>query len=290
MIEPMLCKPAKPFDSEEYIFEPKMDGIRCIGMTDSSARLFSRSGRDITVQFPEIALPAGSMILDGELVCLNGGGIPSFNHIQHRITRSAVPKLIAERYPVQYYVFDILEYNGENLMSMTLLDRKRVLDAIPDMPRIIKVQSVIGSGISSFNTFTAAGWEGVVGKHIRSLYVPGARSKHWLKSKGFHEDSFQVCGITAGEGNREGKIGALVLGRVIGTRMIHVGEAGSGLTQDDLDSLSKRLHVGSCPFLQEPDVDKLTCWTIPDLVVEVQYLEISAAGKLRNPSIKRILW
>lgn len=299
LYKPMLCQKCEPFSSSDYLFEPKLDGVRCIAYLDKGqVRLVSRTGNDITTLFPELEYnfyPNG--ILDGEIVVLDANNQPSFNHIQHRLgrTNSLQIRHFQRIYPATFFIFDILEDDGIDVTQIPLLERKTMLvnsaigqaDLLPDSS-IRMVPYVVGDGEDLYDTLVNDGWEGVVAKPLNSIYVPDSRSL-WKKSKAKREGLFRICGVTRGQGNRDERIGALALGRVTDDNLLsYVGEVGTGLTFDDLNVLPRLLTKGECPFDPVPQVDGLWYWTVPDVFVEVEYLEESPNGRLRFPAVKRI--
>jgi len=301
---PMLCQKTKPFSDQKFAFEPKLDGVRCLAYLDKGVcTLKSRSGNDLTEQFPEIAYnfyPGG--VFDGEIVVLDELGVPRFNHIQHRLGRTNKFQIRQGQriYPAVYYVFDIL-YDDQlgDLTDRPLSERRRILDsgAIADLSgtsgtSIKRVPYIIGDGESLFTSLAERGWEGVVGKPLSAPYVGGNRAL-WKKAKATQEGEFVICGLTKGEGNRDGAVGALVLGEIVDNSLMYVGEAGSGLTFDDVRSLPQLLTKKSekdedCPFSPVPKLDDLWYWVSPRTLVEVEYLERSPNGRLRFPAVKRI--
>ena len=121
MIEPMKAVLSdQPFSDPGWIFERKLDGIRCIAIRDrAGVSLMSRTARLMNDQFPEIAEalergPAQDFVLDGEVVAMRGG-VSSFELLQQRHRR---------RVPVYYYVFDIPSLDGEDLRPLPLRERK----------------------------------------------------------------------------------------------------------------------------------------------------------------------
>jgi bifunctional non-homologous end joining protein LigD len=79
-----------PFDSENHIFGPKCDGVRCLAyVSPGGHRLEGRNGADLTPLFPELNgafHTSASLVLDGELVC-GDGSIKSFRLIAGRVHR-----------------------------------------------------------------------------------------------------------------------------------------------------------------------------------------------------------
>jgi bifunctional non-homologous end joining protein LigD len=299
VIKPMKCQPSAPFSDANYLFEPKFDGVRCITVVKNSQASLQSSGlNNITRRFPELAdigtYLAQDAVLDGEIVCLNGQGIPEFNRIQQRIgkTNDLEIRYAVKLYPATYYVFDVLSRDGKDIRKLPLEQRKAELRSLMEgIEGAVRVTPyVIGEGEALFKVMEEKGFEGVVAKHLQSVYSEGYRSPQWRKVKVFREGCFLVCGATKGKGWREGLIGSLILGEVTTLGLRYVGEVGSGLNVADLHRLPKQLKVSSCPFDNTPDVEDFWFWTEPTLKVEVNFSERSVGGKLRHPSLKRIWW
>ncbi|MFP4197069.1 MAG: hypothetical protein ACLFS6_05400 [Methanomassiliicoccales archaeon] len=134
MYRPMLAMkgPESILDSEEYLFEPKLDGTRALCYRDEGIRLINRRGNDITHRYPEFQfqgnLGCDSCVLDGEVIVYDGEGNPSFSLLQrreHAPERKVDSK--SRRYPATYVVFDILERDGRSLLSLPLEGRKEEL-------------------------------------------------------------------------------------------------------------------------------------------------------------------
>src|SRR5216117_2541995 len=90
-VEAMHCEPAEAaFTRDDWLFELKLDGYRLIASkSKGEALLLTRNGNDYTTVFPEVAraiksLPFDEFIIDGEVVCLDSKGIPSFSRLQQR--------------------------------------------------------------------------------------------------------------------------------------------------------------------------------------------------------------
>jgi bifunctional non-homologous end joining protein LigD len=135
--------------------------------------------------------------------------------------------------------------------------------------------------------------EGVICKRLDSTYVPGARSKSWLKVKLQQSDEFLVGGWFPGEGRRANRIGSLLLGtpnKKTGG-LDYVGNVGTGFTDAELKRLEERL--GPCvrdtsPFTGGGTPKKRSVFVEPELVVEVVFTERTDEGILRHPSYKGI--
>ena len=293
MIEPMLAETAKePFNSERHLFEVKWDGVRCIALPDG--RLQARSGADITHRFPEIRLAARNpAILDGELVCFEGG-LPSFNLIQQRIhkTDRLAIKWASRAIPATYVAFDVLYVDGESVMEKPLMERKGILASLKGDSSFAIGDHILWNGIRFFDACAQKGLEGVMAKELSSPYLAGKRSHYWLKVKAFKEDRFVICGLTQGENERANTFGSLILGKETQDGLAYLGNVGSGFSEEMLASLLKLLDglKGECPFAQVPKLDRqLKWWVKPFLCCEVRYLEYGADGKLRFPTFRRLV-
>ena len=134
--------------------------------------------------------------------------------------------------------------------------------------------------------------EGVMAKDRQGLYHPGARHKAWQKLKGLKEDSFIVCGYTAGEGWREGMFGALLLGKPDGAGGLrYCGSVGTGFKVADLDEVQGMLtplHTTQSPFAETPYEPNLLSYLDPRVVVDVKFHAETPDRKLRFPVYVRV--
>lgn len=126
-IDPMLLYETAPFDSDEYIFELKLDGIRCIAYIEpKSVVLQNKRHKDVTAIYPELSelkcCVKKRVILDGELVVLMDGK-PDFYALQKRSLMSDdfKIKLAANKAPVQFVAYDILYINGKDITNKPLI-------------------------------------------------------------------------------------------------------------------------------------------------------------------------
>ena len=190
-ISPMLAHVADvPFDSEDYLFEIKWDGIRVLAFIEGGrVRLQSREGTEITAQFPELVsslarLPDG-VVLDGELVVLIEGS-PDRSNVLRRMSvwNSLRIRLLAERCPATFVAFDILYTATKCWMPKLLIERRlRLLELIGDLngDRLLASPAVEGGGVELFELVQERGLEGVMAKRMDGRYLPGRRSRLWLK-------------------------------------------------------------------------------------------------------------
>lgn len=183
----LLDTAAEIFESEEYIFEPKSNGIRLelISAADG-IKLYTRHGNDITTSLPEIIrldIPTG-MALDGELVCYSNQITEDFESVMTRIMAKSERKVneLLKEYPCTYVVFDILQHKNEMITKLPLSDRIELLDqTINNQDHLRKVVRT-SDGIALFELIKQHKLEGVVAKKLSSSYHVGKRPKDlWLK-------------------------------------------------------------------------------------------------------------
>ena len=292
MINPMLAETGqKPFNRKGFIFEPKLDGVRCIAFLDGETRLQSRSGSDISAKFPELAglhrQVKTRCILDGEIVGRD------FNAIQHRIHQESPfgIRLAQRQYPAFYYVFDILYIAGESVKEKPLIERKALLQGVLAESYQARFTSwQIGYGVSLFNKAKEQSLEGIMAKAMYSPYLEGKRSDAWLKIKTWQEGTFYICGLTEGENDRASTFGSIILGERQNGKLVYVGNVGSGLTQEELRMLLKLEAIkAECPFDQANTDRPVKFWTQPCLQCETRFLERSPDGKLRFPTFRKLI-
>jgi ATP-dependent DNA ligase len=188
----MLAVPAEPFDSPEYCFEVKWDGIRVLAAVEKGGwRLWGRQRADYTARYPELdvlrRLPADTLV-DGELVAFGAHGRPDLPRLlrRHGLTDPWRIRQARRWCAVRYVVFDLLYQAGRSLLHEALVWRRDVLAALCQQLEAADVQfsaGVIGAGMAFFEATVARGHEGVMAKYLGSTYRPGRRSSAWRKIK-----------------------------------------------------------------------------------------------------------
>jgi bifunctional non-homologous end joining protein LigD len=297
--EPMMAVlTAEPFDDEEWLFEVKWDGHRCLANLGTSTRLTSRTKRDMTAQFPELIdlhrqLAARNAVVDGEIVALDRDGRPSFERMQDRFHRT--PEELARnkgRVPVQFLAFDLLWLDGRPLLELPLAERRARLEEVLVETRDVRLSQVVeGAGRDFFEQVKRLGLEGIVAKRAASPYRPGSRSPDWRKIKALCLQDCVIVGWTPGKGGRAATLGSLLLAVHDNGRLRYAGNVGTGFTHTFLADLLARL--------EELKVDKPQFegfegtlrprgarFVRPELVCEVEYLRWTEDGKLRASSFK----
>ncbi len=296
-ISPMLGQLVrKPFDSPKHIFELKWDGIRALAFIEGGElKLLSRNSRNITSQFPELGpmpqqITTDSVILDGEIVCLDDQNRPSFSLLQRRL-HSTRPVSRRSR-PVNFIAFDLLYSNGVSVMKEALTKRKNLLHQILTPSDQVQASEFVETdGEAFFQATCDLGLEGIMAKDKSSHYLPGRRSPSWQKIKRVRESEFVIGGYTFG-GQRKELFSSLLLGLYDAQgQLICTGSVGTGFSQAEAKRLYaelQQLHVPVRSFKNAPDVKRMIFWCQPELVCQVEYGEFTMDGKLRYPVYLRL--
>src|SRR4051812_9062367 len=207
---------------EGWLYEVKWDGYRALARLSAGegVTLTSRRGNDLTSRFPSVAsaLPRAvrspDCVLDGEVCALDARGRSSFSAMQQGKPDT----------PMVFYVFDVLEIEGESLVDLPLTDRRRRLDALLDRRnRTIRLSEIFDDGEALFHAAEEQELEGIVAKRAESRYLPGKRSRDWLKIKTHGRQEFVIAGFTRGQGRRAAGFGSLILGVYEDGRLRYVG-------------------------------------------------------------------
>ena len=295
---PMLAQTQEvPFSRKGWIFELKYDGYRLMGdRRDGAPHLRYRKGGDVTPVFPELAmaleaLPFDDLILDGEVVVLNPLGHPSFQRLQQRARLSRRPDIqrATVQLPATWFVFDLLAFDGYDLRSLPLVERKKLLRMVlPPAGPLRYSDHIERQGEAMFAQVRKMGLEGIMAKRADSRYVSD-RSPDWLKMRADRTADFAVVGYSPPKRGRSG-FGALHLAWHDGERLVYAGRVGTGFTTPVLKSLQADLDrtrrpepacVGSLPEGTDHT------WVEPLKVVEVRYKQWTAAAHLRHPVFLR---
>lgn len=300
-IPPMLAKTGEAFDSRDYLFEPKWDGLRALLFRDGSQlELQNRNLRDVTVSYPEIQetrqqLKSKKAIIDGEIVVLGKTGTPDFGRLQSRFglnDRERVD-IVRGTNPATYVAFDLLHIDGKDIIAVPVEERKRrLLDIVTEGPHLIYSEHVQETGLKYYTKALRLGFEGIIAKERSSRYMPGTRSSLWIKIKGTRTIDCIVTGFTEGEGARASTFGSLVMAAYDkNDELVHVGNVGGGFNQSALESIKHRLNrlVRKAPVLEGPiEAPSPIRWVKPMLVCELRYANITADKKLRFPRFLRL--
>ena len=312
------------FSSEEIInyykkpliCEFKYDGIRAqMHKSGQQIRLFSRNLSDITNAFPELAnaamnvkllsstslLDIEDFILDGEVMAFQNGKPLHFQELQKRLHKKNLTEQIMAETPLVYVVFDIMYFNGESLIKKSIKERKEILSNMSfKEPIINSTYKLVNSEqdiIAMFEKSKDIGHEGLVLKDPDSNYHPGKRGRYWVKLKKELDTIDAVIVIAEyGHGKRAGILSDYTFAvrdddnnnnnSVNNLRTI--GKAYSGLTDDEIHQMTKRLKS---IMIKDEGIRIIVK---PEIVLEVAFDSIQKSNRhdsgfaLRFPRIKNI--
>ena len=302
---PMLARAARPGElphpAPAWSFEVKWDGVRAIAYAKPGRlRIESRNQREITGSYPELRVLLDDLgmheaVLDGEIVCFGPDGRPDFGLLQKRmhVSAPAAVKRLSAASPVVYAIFDLLYLDGVSLMELPYEERRAQLTALElggSGRTAIRVPSNhVGDGERLLEATRAQGLEGIVAKRLDSRYEPGKRNGAWLKIKHTLRQELVIAGWLPGEGRRQERIGALLMGVHDGAEFVYAGRVGTGFTERTLDDLAARLaplRVPQAPFTREVKLPREAVFVEPSLVAEVEFTEWTHDGVMRAPSFK----
>jgi ATP-dependent DNA ligase len=282
-----LSRKALP-EGDEYVYEIKLDGFRCIAFVDGDdVFLQSRNGKTLGRYFPELALPAGRYVLDGEIVVRDASGREDFDALGQRIhpAASRIDRLAAET-PAVYVAFDLLARDDRTLLEQPFTERRAALEALLAEPDFAgaPVELMATADTEAAAREWLAHAEGAIAKQRDAPYLPGER-KGMFKVKRVRTIDAVIVGWRPGK--EPGTVGALILGLYDGDQLRVVGHC-SGLS-----TAEKRRLPG---FLAEYETGERgsgdpSRWSAgrdlewiglrPELVVEIDFDHVSA-GRIRH--------
>jgi bifunctional non-homologous end joining protein LigD len=265
------------FSDPDWIFERKLDGIRCIAIRDGGAvKLLSRNDLSLNGRYPHIVADLEGQAcerfaIDGEVVAFEG-------------TETSFQALGRSDASIFYYVFDILWLDGEDVRDRPLRERKALLkDALNFQNHVRFTPHRNEEGEAMFAEACSKGWEGVIAKRADSVYT-AKRSKDWLKFKCEQGQELVIGGFTAPRGSRE-EFGALLVGHFEGDQLRYAGKVGTGFDRETLKDLGARMRDltrDTTPFADSPNYRDATRIE-PELVAQLGFSEWTTAGRLRHP-------
>jgi DNA ligase D-like protein (predicted ligase) len=271
----------KRFSDPDWIFERKLDGIRCVTVrTGDSVRMRSRNDLDLGARFPalipRLGAEGGRFAMDGEIVAFDGSAT-SFARLTQR-----------SRAPVKvfYYVFDLLWLEGVDIRALPLLTRKRLLGSALSSGGGLRITTHRNrAGEEAFEEACRRGWEGLIAKRAQSPYTAG-RSRDWLKLKCVQGQELVIGGFTPPHGSRT-DFGALLVGHYADGELRYAGKVGTGFNHETLKTLGERLRaaqISSPPFADASEIrERGARWVKPELVAQVAFTEWTVHGRLRHP-------
>lgn len=301
-LEPMFATASDHLPTDAgWLYEPKYDGYRiqvhatgCFGAP--LVDLFSRRGRKLTKQFPEVVGAVQDLrrsvgqdfSVDGEIVSAAADGFSGFQMLQSRlgVEQPFKIRMLAEHNPAALVCFDVLRVADHRLTKHPLTQRRQVLATLLSAPETsVRLGAQSDDRAALLAHAHAQGLEGVMAKRANSPYRSGERGPWWLKYKFALRQEFVVAGYTASDTSSR-ELGALVLGYYAGNALVYVGRVGSGFSQQELTRTFRRLlplSRSTCPFPVPPALRSPVTWVDPEMVVEVRFQEWTDDDHIRFP-------
>lgn len=288
-LSPQLALSRKELpEGPEYRYEIKLDGFRCLAFVDGEeSYLQSRNGRPLSRYFPELVLPAGRYVLDGEIVVRDGDGREDFDALGQRIhpAVSRIERLAGET-PAVFVAFDLLARDDEVLTGLTYDERRSALEQLLAGPGFgdapIELMEVTDDPARAREWLQGA--EGAIAKEREAPYRSGER-KGMVKIKRVRTIDAVVVGWRPGK--EEGTVGALILGLYDGGELRVVGHC-SGLSAKEKKRLVGFLEPYASGDRGSADPSRWSSgkeleWIglRPELVVEIDFDHVSA-GRIRH--------
>jgi bifunctional non-homologous end joining protein LigD len=291
-----------PTSDSGWAYEMKWDGLRALAyVCDGQVRLTSRTSRDITFVYPELAAlataaGAHAAVIDGEIVAFGEGPWPDFEALQQRmnISTAAQARALSTQNPVSYLAFDLLWLDGGLLLDEPYSQRRELLESLGlDSGRVQVPPSFAGeSGADIQAVSKQQHLEGIMAKRLSSRYEPGRRTTAWRKIKNKRRQEVVIGGWQPGEGGRAGWIGSLLVGvHDEDGALVYSGHVGTGFTQQTLRMLGERLALlrrDTSPFTGTipPEDARFARWVEPELVADIEFATWTKSGRLRAPAYK----
>jgi DNA ligase 1 len=307
-------------NAADFIAEWKWDGIRVQAVSgrdahgNLTARLYSRTGEDITKSFPDLTpslhLPGA---IDGELLVLRDGRVQSFNVLQQRLNRKVVsPKLIKE-YPIHLRAYDLLADGETDLRELSFAERRTRLEAFVtrlddsriDLSPTIAFDSWEALRVARADPAEAGAGEdaeaveGVMIKRRDAAYLPGRPKGQWWKWKRDpHIIDAVLMYAQRGHGKRSSYYSDYTFGVWTsgedGDELVPVGKAYFGFTDEELLQIDRFVRRNTTEkfgpvrhVVHEPD---------QGLVLEVAFEGLARSPRhksgvaMRFPRISRLRW
>jgi bifunctional non-homologous end joining protein LigD len=269
---------------DRWLHELKYDGYRAlIAVGGGDGRAYTRSGLDWSDRFAGIigdalTLDVQSALIDGEAVVTLPDGQTSFQALQ--------AALKGDPTKIDYFAFDLLELDGEDLTQFPLVERKEKLAALIGKAhgRLRYSDHIVGQGEQLFDSFCGAGLEGVISKRADAKYS-GSRSDSWVKTKCIRRQEFVIVGWTPSDKQRGFR--SLLLGVNEDGKLRYAGKAGTGFTGDEIERLMEIMAPleQKIATVEAPRAAvRGAHWIKPKLVAEIAFIEFTDEGVLRHPS------
>ncbi len=285
------------------VVEDKYDGVRAqVHKTADRVELYSRTLDRVTHRYPELLdalreIP-GTAVLDAEMLAFEGERAVPFTSFQTRLGRKDVSSEMRRRLPASLVVFDVLERDGVTLLDSPLVERQRVLAALPLRPPVrvarrttldLAGDELVAALDREFLAARERGNEGLMVKDPRSPYRPGRRGMEWLKVKrALRTLDVVVTAVEWGHGKRRGVLSDYTFAVRDGDRLRNVGKAYSGLTDKEIAEMTEHFLATTIEDFGRMRIVR------PDTVIEVAFDQIQESDRhdsgyaMRFPRIVRL--
>ena len=280
----------RPFSDPDWIFERKLDGVRCLAFRNSGGVfLRSRTDKLLNPSYPELvdALEGErcrDFVVDGEIVAFSGR-VTSFSRLQGRMQIGDPERARRTGIAVYLYLFDVVHLDGHDTTALALRARKRLLRNALSFEGPVRFLSHRNrDGEELFKDACRRGLEGLIAKKADAPYRR-TRSTDWLKLKCSREQELVIGGFTSPHGKRT-DFGALLVGYYEDGKLRYAGKVGTGFDQRTLSDLGARmreLERDRPPFADVNPIPKGTHWIEPTLVGQFAFSEWTRDGRLRHP-------
>ncbi|MBX8487639.1 DNA ligase D [Pseudomonas cichorii] len=287
-LAPQLATLVEAPPEGDWLYEIKFDGYRILArFHDGDVKLLSRNGNDWTDRMPQLAsalkaLKLKDSWLDGEVVVLDGQGLPDFQALQNAFETGRSQDIL-------YYLFDAPFLKGQDMRERPVEERREALRQVLDKQKstLLRYSDAFRVGHQNIvESASAMGLEGVIGKRVGSSYV-SKRNADWIKLKCRLRQEFVIVGYTAPQGSRSG-FGALLLAvNDEDAGLVYAGRVGTGFSAVLLKQLLKRLEPlqrDTSPLARPLNSaqKRNVQWIEPQLVCEVEFAQWTREGILRH--------
>ena len=286
-VQPMLADSADDVAAAvdelgDAAIEYKLDGARVqVHKSGDFVKVYSRALNEVTAAVPEVveavrALPADTVILDGEVLALRAEGTPvPFQDTMRRFGRRLDVDALRRDLPLSPFFFDLLQVDGRETLDDPQSDRFRTLaDLLPPALVIPHVTGVTSDQAQAFlDAALARGHEGVMAKRRSAPYAAGSRGSDWLKVKAVRTLDLVVLAAEWGSGRRKGWLSNLHLGArdLAHGGFVMLGKTFKGMTDEVLTWQTREL------LAREVSRDSFVVFVRPELVVEIAFNGIQAS-------------
>ena len=298
--KPVKCMLALLADNIDECFESlgdkiqlenKIDGFRLQCHFDGNKiKLFTRRMEDVTEQFPDVVeflkklVKGDNYILDAEAVGYdkkNGKYLP-FQTVSQRIKRKYNIKEMAEKFPVELDLFDVLYYNGKNLMETALIERRKILEGVVKEKKkeIVLTKKLVTDDKKKadkwFKKILKEGFEGVMAKNLESKYRPGRYVNGWMKLKNILEPlDLVIVKAEYGEGKRVGWLTSYTIACKSGNKFLDVGKVSTGIKEKSEGLTYKEMTTLLKPLIGKQEWKEVE--VKPEVILEIGYEEIQTS-------------